>query len=89
MEGLRFYLQPNFSSISAETSNGALAQAFFSLSLGMGVMITYGSYLSHRENLPRSAMWVTFCDLMIALVAGLVIMPAVFAFSFDLDAGPG
>ncbi len=89
MEGLRFYLQPDFSRISAETFNGALAQAFFSLSLGMGVMITYGSYLSHRENLPRSAMWVTFSDLLVALVAGLVILPAVFAFSFDPQAGPG
>jgi NSS family neurotransmitter:Na+ symporter len=89
MEGLRFYLQPDFSKISAQTFNGALAQAFFSLSLGMGAMITYGSYLSHRENLPRAAAWVTFSDLLVALVAGLVILPAVFAFSFDPDAGPG
>jgi len=89
MEGLRFFLQPDFSRISAETFNAALSQAFFSLSLGMGVMITYGSYLSHRENLPRAAMWVTFCDLLVALVAGLVILPAVFAFSFDPQAGPG
>lgn len=89
MEGVRFYLQPDLSKISAETFNGALAQAFFSLSLGMGAMITYGSYLSHQESLPRSAAWVTFCDLLVALVAGLVILPAVFAFSFDPEAGPG
>jgi len=88
-EGLRFYLQPDFSKITAETFNGALAQAFFSLSIGMGIMITYGSYLSPQINLPRSAAWVTFCDLIVALLAGLVVLPAVFAFSFDPQAGPG
>jgi neurotransmitter:Na+ symporter, NSS family len=89
MEGLQFYLKPDFSEISAQTINAALAQAFFSLSIGMGVMITYGSYLSRKENLPRSAAWVTFCDITVAIIAGLVILPAVFAFSFDLQAGPG
>ncbi len=88
-EGLRFYLQPDFSKVTAATINSALAQAFFSLSIGMGIMITYGSYLSREVNLPRSALWVTFCDLLVALVAGLVVLPAVFAFSFDPQAGPG
>jgi NSS family neurotransmitter:Na+ symporter len=59
------------------------------LSIGMGIMITYGSYLSPKINLPRSAAWVTFCDLMVAVLAGLVVLPAVFAFSFDPQAGPG
>ena len=89
MEGVLFYLAPDFSKISAQTLNGALAQAFFSLSLGMGAMITYGSYLSRKDDLPRSALWVTFCDFLVSLVAGLVILPAVFAFSLDPAAGPG
>lgn len=88
-EGLAFYLKPDFSEITAETFNGALSQAFFSLSIGMGAMITYGSYLHHKENLPGSALWVTSLDAMVAILAGLLIMPAVFAFGFDPASGPG
>ncbi|MGY9105742.1 MAG: sodium-dependent transporter, partial [Alphaproteobacteria bacterium] len=89
MEGVSFYLTPDFSRIDAGLINAALTQAFFSLSLGLGAMITYGSYLSHEENLPSAALWVVFCDAMVAVTAGLVIMPAVFAFSFDPTEGPG
>jgi NSS family neurotransmitter:Na+ symporter len=89
MEGVSFYLAPDFSRINAEVINAALTQAFFSLSLGMGAMITYGSYLSHKENLPGAALWVVLCDAMVAVTAGLVILPAVFAFSFDPTEGPG
>jgi NSS family neurotransmitter:Na+ symporter len=89
MEGLSFYLTPDFSRINADVVNSALTQSFFSLSLGMGAMITYGSYLSHKENLPGAALWVVFCDAMVAVTAGLVIIPAVFAFSFDPTEGPG
>lgn len=89
MEGLAFYLVPDFSKINADVVNGALGQAFFSLSLGMGAMITYGSYLSHRENLPQAALWVTIADMSVAIIAGLVILPAVFAFGFDPTEGPG
>ncbi|MCP4328518.1 MAG: sodium-dependent transporter [Alphaproteobacteria bacterium] len=87
--GLSFYLEPDLSEITAETFNAALAQAFFSLSLGMGAMITYASYLSHKENLPGSAIWVTSLDATVAILAGLLIMPAVFAFGYDPGAGPG
>jgi NSS family neurotransmitter:Na+ symporter len=89
MEGLKFYLYPDFSKVSAQTMNGALSQAFFSLSLGMGAMITYGSYLARHENLTRATLMVTLFDTAVAFTAGLVILPAVFAFSFDPSAGPG
>lgn len=89
MAGIKFFLAPDFSKVTAATFNGALSQAFFSLSLGMGAMITYASYLSREVNLTRATLMVTLCDTTVAIIAGLVIMPAVFAFSFDPSAGPG
>ena len=89
MEGLAFFLTPDFSKIDAGVVNAALAQAFFSLSLGMGAMLTYSSYLSHKENLPSAALSVTVLDTLVALLAGAVILPAVFAFGFDPASGPG
>ncbi len=89
MEGLAFYLVPDFSKINADVVGNALGQAFFSLSLGMGALITYGSYLSHKENLSRAAIWVTLADMSVAVISGLVILPAVFAFGFDPTEGPG
>lgn len=88
-EGIVFFLQPDFSKVTADTFNGALSQAFFSLSIGMGAMITYGSYLNKKENLATSAMWVSGLDSSVAILAGLLILPAVFAFGFDPAAGPG
>jgi len=87
--GIAFFLQPDFSKISAEMVTAALGQAFFSLSLGMGAMITYGSYISRQVNLPKAAFWVTSLDTLIAIMAGFLILPAVFAFGFDPGAGPG
>jgi neurotransmitter:Na+ symporter, NSS family len=89
MEGLRFYLHPDLTKVNGAMLGDALAQAFFSLSLGMGAMLTYGSYLSRELDLPRAALWVTLCDTMVALTAGLVVLPAVFAFHYDPAAGPG
>lgn len=89
MEGLAFYLVPDFSKINADVIGNALGQAFFSLSLGMGAMITYGSYLSQKENLSQAAIWVTLADMSVAVISGLVILPAVFAFGFDPTEGPG
>lgn len=88
-EGLAFFLTPDFSKVTADTVNGALSQAFFSLSIGMGAMITYGSYLTKGENLGKSALWVSSLDSLVAVLAGLLILPAVFAFNFDPAAGPG
>ena len=87
--GIAFFLQPDFSKINPGMVIAALGHAFFSLSLGMGAMITYGSYISRQTNLPRAALWVTSLDTLIAVLAGFLILPAVFAFGFDPGAGPG
>ncbi len=86
--GLDFYLNPDFSKIDGTVIIEALGQAFFSLSLGMGAMITYGSYLPKQENLLVSGGYVAVFDTMIALLAGLMIFPAVFATGQDPTEGP-
>jgi len=86
--GLDFYLNPDFSKIDGTVIVEALGQAFFSLSLGMGAMITYGSYIPKRENLLVSGGYVAIFDTMIALLAGLMIFPAVFATGQDPTEGP-
>lgn len=88
-EGISFLLKPDFSALSAEAILVALGHAFFSLSLGMGTMITYGSYIGKKENLGTTALQVTIADTLIALLAGLAIFPAVFAFGVEPAAGPG
>ncbi|MEE2965789.1 MAG: sodium-dependent transporter [Acidobacteriota bacterium] len=91
-EGLAYYLRPDFSRILDPTViNAALGQAFFSLSLGMGAMLTYGSYLSKRESLVTAACWVVALDTGMALLAGFIIFPAGFSIEgFDPSAGgPG
>ncbi|MGQ9852534.1 MAG: sodium-dependent transporter [Candidatus Oleimicrobiaceae bacterium] len=88
-QGLVFYLKPDLGKITAESFARALGQAFFSLSLGMGTMITYGSYVSERDNIPRSAAWVCLSDTLVALVAGFVVFPTLFAMGFRPDAGVG
>ncbi|QJR81597.1 sodium-dependent transporter [Alteromonas pelagimontana] len=81
MAGVRFYLIPDFSKINASVVNGALSQAFFSLSLGMGIMITYGSYIDNQADVPNSAKLVAITDTAVAFVAGLMILPAIFSFN--------
>ena len=88
MEGVGFYLNPDFSKISVNTVLIALGQAFFSLSLGMGCMITYGSYLSEKENLTSSTVYVVMFYTLIALLVGMVIFPAVFAMGLEPTEGP-
>jgi NSS family neurotransmitter:Na+ symporter len=91
-EGLRYYLRPDFSKIgSASVINAALGQAFFSLSLGMGCMITYGSYLDRKTNVATSAGWVASLDTSVALLAGFMVFPAGFSIAgFDpTTSGPG
>jgi NSS family neurotransmitter:Na+ symporter len=87
--GISFYLSPDFSKVDAGTILAAVGQAFFSLSLGMGALITYGSYLSKKENLTDSSAWIAGLDTLIAVLAGLAIFPAVFALGFAPDSGPG
>ncbi len=88
-KGVEFYLKPDFSKISGSTVLAALGQAFFSLSLGMGAMITYGSYISKKENLAISAASVALADTLIATLAGLVIFPALFSVGMAPTQGPG
>lgn len=87
--GLEFLFKPDWSVVKGETYLAALGQAFFSLSLGMGCMITYGSYISKEENLMTSALTVTLLDTTIAILAGLAIFPALFAFGMEPASGPG
>lgn len=87
--GLAFYFKPDFSKVTSKTFLAALGQAFFSLSLGMGAMITYGSYLSREDNLVTSGCLVAFFDTLIAVMAGLIIFPALFAMKMNPEAGPG
>ena len=78
--GIAYYLIPDFSKLSLSVVNGALSQAFFSLSLGMGILITYGSYFSREDNIAQSTRMVAIADTSIAFFAGLLILPAIFAF---------
>ncbi len=87
--GLEFYLAPNLGDIRLQSFTDAIAQAFFTLSLGMGAMITYGSYLSDDDNICDSAGFVLGLDTLIAILAGFAIFPAVFALGATADAGPG
>ena len=87
--GLAFLFKPDWSLVTGQTFLAALGQAFFSLSLGMGCMITYGSYLKKNENLPGSAFIITAMDTSAAILAGLAMFPALFAFGMEPAAGPG
>ena len=88
-EGLRFLFHPDFSKLSGEGILSALGHAFFSLSLGMGTLITYGSYVDNKNNLFQTALNVTLADTLIAILAGIAIFPAVFAFGIEPSSGPG
>ncbi|KMJ55993.1 Na+-dependent transporter [Bacillus sp. LL01] len=89
-EGLAFLFSPDWSALADPNIYlAALGQAFFSLSLGMGALITYGSYLSNKERLPGAAASVAGLDTLFAIVAGIMIFPAVFAFGIEPSSGPG
>ncbi len=76
--GIAYYLTPDFSKLSPELFIGALGQMFYSLSLAMGIMVTYGSYLDKKESLTTSVTWVAGADLTVSILAGLMIVPAAF-----------
>lgn len=86
---LAFLFNPDFSQLSAEAVLSALGHAFFTLSLGMGAMITYGSYMKKSESIIRDAITVSFLDTIIALMAGLAIFSMVFTYGLEPAAGPG
>jgi NSS family neurotransmitter:Na+ symporter len=87
--GLRFLFYPDFSKITPTVILEALGQAFFSLSIGMGTLITYGSYIKKSENLGSSALYVSIADTSIAVIAGVAIFPAVFALGGSPASGTG
>ena len=90
MAGISYYLLPDFSKIHLSTINSAMGQAFFSLSLGMGALITYGSYISKDDNIVTSASIVTLADTAVAFLAGLLMLPLVFSLGEPPEAsGPG
>lgn len=87
--GVAFYLTPDFSKINMDTLTAALSQCFFSLSLGMGIMITYGSYMGEDSKIENMGWLIPVLDTLAALIAGFAILPAVFAFGLEPNAGPG
>lgn len=91
MEGVIYYLKPNMKDFSAKTLLAASGQMFYSMSLAMGIMVTYGSYMKKENNLESSVHQIEIFDTGIAFLAGLMVIPAVFAFSGpeNLGAGPG
>ncbi|OEF98734.1 sodium-dependent transporter [Desulfuribacillus alkaliarsenatis] len=87
--GVAFFLTPNLGDVTGETFLRAVGQSFFTLSLGMGALITYGSYLKREDNISDSAGWVVGLDTGVAIIAGFAIFPAVFALGFDPASGAG
>ena len=89
IDGIVFYLVPDFSQINLTVAGNALGQAFFSLSLGMGMLITYGSYVNDNDNIVNSAALITVADVGIAFLSGLIIFPFVFSSGIETQGGPG
>ncbi|MBZ2174883.1 sodium-dependent transporter [Schnuerera sp. xch1] len=88
-EGIKWYLKPDFSQVTSSTFVAALGQVFFSLSLGSGGMVTYASYLNKKENIPFAASVTAISGTAVGILAGLAILPAVFAFGLSPGEGPG
>lgn len=88
-EGVDYLFRPDFSKINAKSCIAALGQAFFSLSLGFGIIMTYASYVSRQESVVYQSVATAVSDSVFAIIAGLAIMPAVFAFGLEPGAGPG
>lgn len=87
-QGIDFLFKPDFSKITGDTALEALGQALFSLSIGMGAVCTYGSYIRKEDNLFSTSLWIAGADTFIAIMAGIAIFPAVFAFGLSPAAGP-
>ena len=87
-KGIEFLLTPDFSKITPDVFLGAMGQAFFSLSLGMGCLSTYASYFGKETRLGHTAMSVGLIDTFVAVLAGLIIFPAAFSVGIEPDAGP-
>jgi NSS family neurotransmitter:Na+ symporter len=86
---LRFLFSPNLENFSASSALEALGLAFFTLSLGQGIMITYGSYMRHSEDIPKTGVIIGTMIILASLLAGLMIFPVIFSFGFAPESGPG
>jgi len=88
LEGIKYYLVPDFSKLTGATFLMAMGQVFFSLNIGAGCTMTYASYLSEDENIPKMSSVISTMDFLAAFLAGMIIIPSVFAFGLDPSAGP-
>ncbi|MBR5583496.1 MAG: sodium-dependent transporter, partial [Lachnospiraceae bacterium] len=87
--GIDFLFKPDFSKVTAQTFLDALGQAFFSLSVGFGIIFTYASYVNKKENIVKMSAQTALADTLFAIIAGVAIMPAVFSFGISPGQGPG
>lgn len=87
-KGVEFLFKPDFSKLDGNSILDALGQAMFSLSIGMGALITYGSYMLKQDNLFTTSLWIAGADTLVAILAGVAIFPAVFAFGLEPTSGP-
>ena len=88
-EGLKFMFMPDFSKINGEMLLAALGQTLFTLSIGMGILLVYGSYMKRKENTVKSAYTIIFSDTLFAILAAMMIFPAAFSFGLDVNSGAG
>ena len=87
-QGLQFFFEADFSKLTPQSVLEAMGQCFFSLSIGMGALITYGSYMPKEQNISRASLQVVLLDTLVAIMAGLIIFPAVFSFGVNPEQGP-
>ncbi len=87
--GIAWFLRPNLAALSFSTVLDAVGQVFFSFSLGMGAILTYGSYLPRDSDIPRNSFYISVVDLGVAILAGLIVIPSLFVFGLDPETGPG
>lgn len=88
-EGLRFLFHPDFSKITGQTILSAMGQSFFSISMGVGTLLVYGSYLPNSTKMGKTSLTICLLDTLVAILAGVIIFPACFAYGIQPDAGPG
>ena len=89
VEGLKFLFQPDFSRITGKVILSAMGQSFFSISMGVGTLLIYGSYLPNSAKMGKTSLFICLVDTLIAILAGIIIFPACFAYGIHPDAGPG
>jgi len=87
-EGIAYFLKPDFSAITFGVVAAAVGQVFFSLNVGTTGMVNYGSYLSDKEDVPKATFWIVLTDFAVAFAAGLIVLPAAFAFGIEPGSGP-